>query len=714
MRLQKRVKNLITFSKAIKAGGQGVDLHLKGKVYHFTVDERFSEDASQEDIYKEISPLMQTAHDGSKVSIFAYGPTGSGKTHTMVGREEDFEQRGLIPRSLEQIFDTSQSHKKSGWTYKVEVSMVELSRHGYFDLSSKEDKIETPNLLKKVDVSCSKDALQHFRMAIARRSKRSMKMNDAASRSHFFFTVYIHGKNEDPMLTSEGVLHFIDLAGSEPMDNTYHSQLDNPNVDSYEESKFIKGSLFDLRPVLRGLVAKPAGARFFYKQRLFKYLQYYLEGSKIVMLANVSSSASSIIKSKLTLNFANEMFDAYGNHVSKGLEVQLDVDGFHMLDQTDQIGRKRKVDDNGCIDLGGLLKVIAGFGSKASLSVLSGHEVVFKQELQIENRELRIASRVPEFCTAGTELENIIFDIVNSESDVDETIHDEDKYGQSHTLTIKSNGIFSFEASHSCLPELNLSIQAPKVEYDDIQSPSIDGNVLLLQDSSSLKQVEKLMVYMINNEKSFKRILLPGATKLFLGRYSWPGCTSGYSSHQQVSRILAEYLGEDQMLAVVCRSFVTATALENYEENGEVDCGQALHAAAAAHGNSINSQFLVMCLEDLGPYSGKYEGSDPQRKLASLYPTLPRGNVPRGFIGYAVNMIDLDIDHLHTRTAAGHGLRETVLYRLLGEVQVYETRECMLEARRCIKYDLEEMKEHEEEQRSEGDLIISDLEQKDL
>ena len=28
------------------------------------------------------------------------------------------------------------------------------------------------------------------------RSKRSMKMNDASSRSHFFFTVYISGKNE--------------------------------------------------------------------------------------------------------------------------------------------------------------------------------------------------------------------------------------------------------------------------------------------------------------------------------------------------------------------------------------------------------------------------------------------------------------------------------------------------------------------------------------
>ena len=40
-----------------------------GKVYHFTVDERFFEDASQEDIYKEISLLVQTTHDGSKVNF---------------------------------------------------------------------------------------------------------------------------------------------------------------------------------------------------------------------------------------------------------------------------------------------------------------------------------------------------------------------------------------------------------------------------------------------------------------------------------------------------------------------------------------------------------------------------------------------------------------------------------------------------------------------
>lgn len=35
-------------------------------------------------------------------------------------------------------------------------------------------------------------------------------------------------------------------------------------------------------------------------------------------------------------------------------------------------------------------------------------------------------------------MENIIFEVINSEGEVDESIHDDDKNGQPHTLTIKS------------------------------------------------------------------------------------------------------------------------------------------------------------------------------------------------------------------------------------------------------------------------------------
>lgn len=86
------------------------------------------------------------------------------------------------------------------------------------------------------------------------------------------------------------------------------------------------------------------------------------------------------------------------------------------------------------------------------------------------------------------------------------------------------------------------------------------------------------------------------------------------------------------------------------------------------------------------PYTGDFEGSDPQRKLALPDPVLPSGIAPDGFLGYAVNMVDLDIHHLHTVTSAGHGLRETLFYCLFGELQVYKTREDMLAARSCIKH----------------------------
>ena len=54
-----------------------------------------------------------------QVCIFAYGQTGSGKTYTMMGRPGHPEEKGLIPRSLEQIFQTKQSQQPQGWKYEM-------------------------------------------------------------------------------------------------------------------------------------------------------------------------------------------------------------------------------------------------------------------------------------------------------------------------------------------------------------------------------------------------------------------------------------------------------------------------------------------------------------------------------------------------------------------------------------------------------------------
>lgn len=60
-----------------------------------------------------------------QVCIFAYGQTGSGKTYTMMGKP-GIDQKGIIPRSLEQIFKTSRFLESQGWNYSMQVSLAKL------------------------------------------------------------------------------------------------------------------------------------------------------------------------------------------------------------------------------------------------------------------------------------------------------------------------------------------------------------------------------------------------------------------------------------------------------------------------------------------------------------------------------------------------------------------------------------------------------------
>lgn len=74
----------------------------------------------QDEIFEEISQLVQSALDGYKVCIFAYGQTGSGKTYTMMG-PPDTEHRGVIPRAVNQLFEACQEMKDQGWTFEMKV-----------------------------------------------------------------------------------------------------------------------------------------------------------------------------------------------------------------------------------------------------------------------------------------------------------------------------------------------------------------------------------------------------------------------------------------------------------------------------------------------------------------------------------------------------------------------------------------------------------------
>ncbi len=49
--------------------------------------------------------MVNELFNGYNSTIFAYGPTGTGKTYTMFGEISNEDTKGVIPRVTDQIFD---------------------------------------------------------------------------------------------------------------------------------------------------------------------------------------------------------------------------------------------------------------------------------------------------------------------------------------------------------------------------------------------------------------------------------------------------------------------------------------------------------------------------------------------------------------------------------------------------------------------------------
>jgi hypothetical protein len=97
----------------------------------FVFDRVFGEASSQEDVFgfaeqRVLSQFLEGYHS----TVFAYGMTGSGKTHTMWGNVSQPDQRGLIPRSFEYIF----SHLPEGYDCTVSISCLGACLYFYFVL----------------------------------------------------------------------------------------------------------------------------------------------------------------------------------------------------------------------------------------------------------------------------------------------------------------------------------------------------------------------------------------------------------------------------------------------------------------------------------------------------------------------------------------------------------------------------------------------------
>ncbi|MCP9259625.1 Kinesin-like protein [Dirofilaria immitis] len=79
-------------------------ISVAGKVYVF--DKVFKPTSTQEEVYMGAAyHIVQDVLSGYNGTVFAYGQTSSGKTHTMEGVFGDSEKQGIIPRIVQDIFN---------------------------------------------------------------------------------------------------------------------------------------------------------------------------------------------------------------------------------------------------------------------------------------------------------------------------------------------------------------------------------------------------------------------------------------------------------------------------------------------------------------------------------------------------------------------------------------------------------------------------------
>lgn len=237
------------------------------KNHSFTFDRVFGPESQNQEVFEEISQLVQSALDGYNVCIFCYGQTGSGKTHTMSSED------GMIPRATHQIYEAATNLKEKGWEYNMEGCFVEVYNEEIHDLlgdpSEKKKKHDirhddskkqtTVTGLKTVALDSANTVETMLKLAANNRSVAATKSNEQSSRSHSVFILKLVGRNSMTGEVSEGTLNLVDLAGSERLKSS------GAEGDRMKETQNINKSLSCLGDVIGALGSGKEGAHIPYR-----------------------------------------------------------------------------------------------------------------------------------------------------------------------------------------------------------------------------------------------------------------------------------------------------------------------------------------------------------------------------------------------------------------------------------------------------------------
>ncbi|EDV39516.1 uncharacterized protein Dana_GF10068 [Drosophila ananassae] len=288
----------------------------------FTFDRSFGPESKQCDVYSVVvSPLIEEVLNGYNCTVFAYGQTGTGKTHTMVGNEtaelksswEDDSDIGIIPRALSHLFDELRMMEVE---YTMRISYLELYNEELCDLLSTDDTTKIRIFddstkkgsviiqgLEEIPVHSKDDVYKLLEKGKERRKTATTLMNAQSSRSHTVFSILVHirenGIDGEDMLKI-GKLNLVDLAGSENV-----SKAGNEKGIRVRETVNINQSLLTLGRVITALVDRAPHVPY-RESKLTRLLQESLGGrTKTSIIATISPGHKDIEETLSTLEYAH-------------------------------------------------------------------------------------------------------------------------------------------------------------------------------------------------------------------------------------------------------------------------------------------------------------------------------------------------------------------------------------------------------------------------
>ncbi|XP_061110071.1 kinesin-1 heavy chain-like isoform X2 [Conger conger] len=285
---------------------QGEDtVVIGGKPYKF--DRVLQSNTTQEQAYNACAKqIVKDVLNGYNGTMFAYGQTSSGKTHSMEGVLHDPEMMGIIPRIVQDIFNHIYSLEENV-EFHIKVSYFEIYLDRIKDLldvsktnlAVHEDKNRVPYVKGCTErfVCSPEEVMDTIDEGKSNRHIAMTNMNEHSSRSHSLFLINVKQENSQTEQKLSGKLYLVDLAGSEKVGKTGAEGV------VLDEAKNINKSLSSLGIVISALAD---GSTYvpYRDSKMTRILQDSLGGNcRTTIIICCSPSAFNEAETKTTLMF---------------------------------------------------------------------------------------------------------------------------------------------------------------------------------------------------------------------------------------------------------------------------------------------------------------------------------------------------------------------------------------------------------------------------